>query len=1114
MSIGIYIMSNWLSLPNSSNTYKQIYLNGFVDVSGGSIITRGPTDHLSIGGDLSVNGTSYLGNSLYIGSDGRILPGNASNGATYLYDISGTAFNGALPRPDISGTSLNGAIPRPDISGTPYNWAVPRPSIAGTALNGATIRPDISGTALNGAQLMIQTYTSQKGGDIDGEAAGDQSGFSVSISADGLSVAIGSIYNDGTTGTTDDNRGHVRVYQYRTISEDEWNTLDNSANQLRDNTNTLPILITGGDVAWSSTKSYWVQVGGDIDGEAVADGSGYSVSLNTDGTILAVGAIYNDGTSGTSDDNRGSVRVYQYRTVSQDEWNTLDNSSNQIYDNRPILITGGDTTWGSTKKYWVQMGGDIDGEMAGDQSSYSVQLNSDGYTVAIGAINNDGTSNTDVNIGQVRVYQYRNITSTEWESLLNVSNQVYTNKPIIITTGDIEWDAAKKYWVQMGGEIDGETPGDQSGISMSLSSDGTVVAIGCKLNDGTTTDANNNRGHVRIYKYKDISQNEWNTLDNSSNQVYTDKPILITGGDVAWTEYKKYWVQMGGDIDGEAAGAQAGTSVSLSSDGQIVAIGSYLNDGTSTDVDNNCGNVRVYQYRTVSEGEWNTVFNRVDLIYDGSANKKPILITGGDLTWNSTKKYWVQLGGDIDGEINGDQFGSAVKLSADGTILAVGAPFNDGTFGSDRGHVRLYQYRTVAQSEWNYIDNSSNLTYDGVSKRPVLITGGDTTWTLNKLYWVQFGEDVDAELVNSGAGMSISLSSNGRTVAVGAYLNDGTTGASSDNRGHVRVYDVSGTNFYYLDVSGGYYDISNGYYDVSNGYYDISGGFYDVSGYTNGRTSASLFVNGDIDLSGDITLRNNVSVGNETYISRLFVSGDCSINGTISAKQFVGAINANMINSSTDISFMNRLFVARSDISINTSNLTVATDFSLNNTRTALANNLIVPANIAIIDGSNNTVYGSYITFTNKDATAYYNMGKTTDTKNQFNIVDPSSIGVYIGSGGTSFASTSDGRLKTNIVPLSSATEKIMALNPCTYQWKAELETAAEPTVIPNRIGFIAQEVEQVLPEVVHPIDHPNGPDYKGVNTTDMIPFLVRTLQEQTERISALQARLKELKKE
>ena len=169
---------------------------------------------------------------------------------------------------------------------------------------------------------------------------------------------------------------------------------------------------------------------------------------------------------------------------------------------------------------------------------------------------------------------------------------------------------------QLGSDIDGEAAGDNSGRSVSLSSDGTILAIGATQNDGNGSDA----GHVRVY--------EWN------------------GG---------AWIQKGADIDGEAEGDQLGRSVSLSSDGTILAIGANLNDGNGSDA----GHVRVY--------EWN-----------GSA--------------------WVQKGGDIDGEAAGDYSGYSVSLSSGGTILAIGANRNDGA-AYNAGHVRVYRWNGSAGPE-------------------------------------------------------------------------------------------------------------------------------------------------------------------------------------------------------------------------------------------------------------------------------------------------------------------------------------------------------------------------------------------------------------------------------
>ena len=135
------------------------------------------------------------------------------------------------------------------------------------------------------------------------EALSDRSGSSVSISSDGNTVAIGAPNNDDN-GTQ---AGHVRVYH--------WN------------------------------ESNWDQLGSDIDGESPEDFSGGSVSISSDGNIIAIGATGNDGNGNIA----GHVRVFEYSAGN-----------------------------------WIQMGSDIDGETAEDQSGFSVSLSSNGNTLAIG----------------------------------------------------------------------------------------------------------------------------------------------------------------------------------------------------------------------------------------------------------------------------------------------------------------------------------------------------------------------------------------------------------------------------------------------------------------------------------------------------------------------------------------------------------------------------------------------------------------------------------------------------------------------------------------------------------------------------------------------------------
>ena len=131
----------------------------------------------------------------------------------------------------------------------------------------------------------------------------------------------------------------------------------------------------------------------------------------------------------------------------------------------------------------MQVGADIDGEAAGDRLC-KVSLSSDGSRVAIGARYNDAGNSSSDNRGHVRVFE--------------------------LQSGN---------WVKLGSDIDGEEAGDSSGTSVSLSSDGSRVAIGAHLNDGNGSVS----GHVRIYDYNGSS-----------------------------------WVQVGADIDGESGGDHFG----------------------------------------------------------------------------------------------------------------------------------------------------------------------------------------------------------------------------------------------------------------------------------------------------------------------------------------------------------------------------------------------------------------------------------------------------------------------------------------------------------------------------------------------------------------------------
>jgi len=255
----------------------------------------------------------------------------------------------------------------------------------------------------------------------------------------------------------------------------------------------------------------------------------------------------------------------------------------------------------------------------------SLWLAPDGSVLAVGSYLNDGTGS---NSGQVIVYQLVN-----------------------------------EEWNQIGSELNGESKFDYFGISVSLSTDGNVLAVGASGNDRFTA------GHVRVYR-------------------------LVEGD----------WMQVGSSIQGENGGDNFGGSISLSGDGTMMAVGAWQNDGNGS----NSGHARVYQW--VNDTSWTPAGSDIDGLASGdqfgvvvslSANGN-VLAVGADesdvngenagrvrvFQWRNEE--WAQISVGINGNNKNDGFGISVALSADGTTVATGA-WQNFKEGYAPGYAKVYR---------------------------------------------------------------------------------------------------------------------------------------------------------------------------------------------------------------------------------------------------------------------------------------------------------------------------------------------------------------------------------------------------------------------------------------
>lgn len=382
---------------------------------------------------------------------------------------------------------------------------------------------------------------------------------------------------------------------------------------------------------------------------------------------------------------------------------------------------------------WEQRGEDINGDFRNPiQSGWSVALSGDGKVVVVGA-------------GGPQYYQF-------------------ADKPEYVRVN--HWDGTK--WGQRGTDIYGNNPLDYFGHSTALSGDGNTLATGAHGGDSpyvrvlhwNGTNWNQHGGDI----YGDGGEDRfgWSvSLSMNGDTIaigapYDGKPHDTTLGEKVgsvrvYTFKEGVWTTVGGDINGVEELSESGTSVSLSLDASYVVVGAPKSGGYNIWMS---GQTRVYQLLSI----W-------------------------DLDTMSSTNMWVQAGQAINGEVEGEKSGTSVsylsyKSESDKTkrLVAIGSMFP-----------RVYQLDN--ENVWNKIggeitlasEPSVSLKYSAAQNEIILAVGAPVAYDLTghvRVYafngdaWNQMGRTLHGEESRDYSGTSVSLSSDGKTLAVGAYGND------------------------------------------------------------------------------------------------------------------------------------------------------------------------------------------------------------------------------------------------------------------------------------------------------------------------------------------------------
>jgi hypothetical protein len=152
--------------------------------------------------------------------------------------------------------------------------------------------------------------------------------------------------------------------------------------------------------------------------------------------------------------------------------------------------------------------------------------------------------------------------------------------------------------------------------------------------------------------------------------------------------------------------------------------------------------------------------------------------------------------------------------------------------------------------------------------------------------------------------------------------------------------------------------------------------------------------------------------------------------------------------------------------------------------------------------GINLNAIGQIVGSVNSD-TNYFRRTGTDGNLMVFYKVNSAVGGISVTASATAYATSSDYRLKENIMPMTGGLAKVSALKPVIYTWKSNQSEGQ---------GFIAHELAEVVPQCVigekDAVDADGNPQYQGIDTSFLVATLTAAIQEQQALIQSLTTRI------
>jgi len=293
--------------------------------------------------------------------------------------------------------------------------------------------------------------------------------------------------------------------------------------------------------------------------------------------------------------------------------------------------------------------------------------------------------------------------------------------------------------------------------------------------------------------------------------------------------------------------------------------------------------------------------------------------------------------------------------------------------------------------------------------------------------------------------------------------------------------------------------------------WNVSGGAVNDGNINLGAASARFK---DLHLSGSIEIENgtgNVGVGKNALAVNTadyntavgWYAGNAVTGGY---NTFVGAYSGGLVSSGTNNTILGRFSGNQSGLDIRTSSNNIVLSDGDGNPRLYInsSGNAFLGTTSSLFTGNHmleiytsNATGDSGIVIKHRDATGVTNVNAQLFVNNAGSAVGS----IKMNSSSTSYNTSSDHRLKENVVELTGATNRLKQLEPKRFNFTADADTTVD--------GFLAHEVSSVVPEAItgtkDEVDADGNPVYQGIDQSKLVPLLVATIKELEARITALE---------